>query len=92
MTNTSSNRSYPPLGRCLQTLEVLIKAGDVQAIGLAENAVDEFLGHEDDTKRKTGHLHIRELEKNWKEARGKNLEFLTLVLDYVASRYRTLQD
>ena len=88
-----TNQDYPPLATCLRTLEILVRDGDPNKIGLAEKAIDEFLNHDADLNRRTGHLNIlnQELEHVWKGADGKSLEFVNLLTDYIAKKFQELR-
>jgi hypothetical protein len=88
-----TNRDFPPLAACLQTLEVLINNGGPNAIGLAEKAIDAFLEREPDLNRRTGDLHVleQELDKIWKAAKGPSLDFVNTISDYTAKKMRELQ-
>ena len=88
-----TNRDFPPLSSCLQTLEVLISKGDIGGVGLAEEAIDEFLGWQDDLNVRSGDLHVleQELITLLQKTTGDSHEFVNLVCDYVESRRRDLQ-
>ena len=47
-----------PLETCMQTLLILIGEGNINAIGLAERAIDEFLNSENGPDTQTGALHV----------------------------------
>ena len=88
-----TNRKFPPLAACLQTLEVLIENGDPNAIGLAEKSINEFLEREPDLHRRTGDLHVleQELATIWKGATGRSLEFVNMISDYAEAKMRELR-
>jgi hypothetical protein len=91
--HTPATLESSPLNRCMQTLGVLIKEGDVNGIALAERAINEFLQRQPNLDQRTGHLHIleQEIDRVWKVSRGASLDFVNLIGDYLRAKHRELQ-
>jgi hypothetical protein len=91
-----------PLEKCLQTLRPLIAAGDINGIGLAERAIDQFVNsHKNPYLRRfeaqgqTGALNVldQELTAIWRTLTpGRSLDFITTASDYVDRKVRELRD
>jgi hypothetical protein len=74
-----------PIEKCLQTLQALVKAGDIKAMGLAETAIDEFVAAHVGRDRQTDALNT--LDRNLvflrKQVGGPSAEFADVVFDYM---------
>jgi hypothetical protein len=83
-----------PIEKCLQTLQALVKAGDIKAIGLAETAIDEFVAAHVGRDRQTDALNT--LDRNLvflrKQVGGPSAEFADVVFDYMGKKFGTLRD
>ena len=80
--------------KCLQTLQALVKAGDIKAIGLAEKAIDEFVAAHVGRDRQTDALNTldRNLVLLRKQVAGPSAEFADVVFDYMGKKFATLRD
>jgi aryl-alcohol dehydrogenase-like predicted oxidoreductase len=83
-----------PIDKCLQTLQVLVKASDIKAIGLAENAIDEFVAAQVGRDRQTDALNMldRNLVLLRKQVVGPSAEFADVVFDYIGKQFAALRD
>lgn len=83
-----------PIDKCMQTLRILIAEHAPNGIVLAERAVNEFITAHEGPNRQTGALHVLEQELNpiWLSAKGEQLSFVNVVIDYVGARVRALHD
>jgi|SRR5262245_17590219 len=82
-----------PIDKCLQTLQVLVRAGDIKAIGLAEKAIDEFVAAHDGRDRQTDALNTldRNLVLLRKRVSGLSVEFVDVVFDYIGKQFETYE-
>jgi hypothetical protein len=84
-----------PLETCMQTLLILIGEGNINAIGLAERAIDEFLNSENGPDTQTGALHVldRRLITIRQELApvSRSGQFTDAVLAYVDRRMQSLR-
>lgn len=83
-----------PIDKCLQILQVLVKAGDIKTIGLAENAIDEFVAEHDGRDRQTDALNMldRNLVLLRKGVSGPSVEFVDVVFDYIGKQFAALRE
>jgi hypothetical protein len=83
-----------PIDKCLQTLQVLVDAGDIKAIGLAENAIDEFVTAHVGRDRQTDSLNTldRNLVLLRKQVGGPSAEFADVVFDYIGKQFEALRE
>ena len=83
-----------PLEKCVQPLQFLIARGDIQGIGLAEKAIDEFMAGHNGPDRQAGALNdltVR-LVAETKNAAGQSVLFAEAVFDYIDKRLRALAE
>jgi hypothetical protein len=82
-----------PVDKCLQTLRVLIAHGDINAFGLAEKAVNEFLSAFTTPGSKIDALrHLEHELGSIDQAPGPQLDYIDLIFDYILNRRRVLSE
>jgi hypothetical protein len=82
-----------PLGKCLQSLRVLIATGDDNGIALAEMAVNDYLATFPKAQH-AGALHVLQgaITPLWQASSGAQTEFINMVLEYTDNRMSALQE
>ena len=83
-----------PIQKCLDPLRTLVATADVDGIGLAEKAVDEYLANFPDVYSKVGAIFVLQNKCSglFPGASGAQVEFGHLVLDYIDNRLRALNE
>jgi hypothetical protein len=81
-----------PIDKCMTTLRLLISEANPNGIALAERAIDQLIAAQDGPPRQVRALHMLEemLAPMWKSATGKQLNFVNVLFDYVATCRKTL--
>jgi hypothetical protein len=81
-----------PIDKCMTTLRLLLPEADPKGIPLAEQAIDQLIAAQDGPSRQIRALHMLEekLTPIWESATGKQLNFLNVLFDYVATSMTTL--
>jgi hypothetical protein len=81
-----------PIDKCMTTLRLLIPEAHPNGIPLAERAIDELVAAQDGPPRQVRALHMLEerLTPIWKFATGKQLNFVNVLFDYIATYRKAL--
>src|SRR6266571_4004241 len=81
-----------PIDKCMTTLRLLLREADAKGIPLAEQAIDQLIASQDDLSRQIGSLHMLEekLTPIWESATSKQLNFVNVLFDYIATYMKAL--
>lgn len=81
-----------PLEKCMQSLRVLIGAGDDAGIALAEKAVNDYLASFPVAQQADALSLLQDaIAPLWQASSGGQTEFINVVLEYTDSQMRGLE-
>jgi hypothetical protein len=84
-----------PLKKCLQTLDILVRSGDVNGIPLAEKAIDEFLNAHDNPQGQSGALNVLDGElvamRQQLPPTGASADFMETIFSFIDKKMKELR-